>query len=108
MGYCGFMGTNERTTVGGFSPIGEVSADERSRIAFGKAGVRRDDRYAVAVNSEGEILLTPLVSIPKRELLVWEDQLVRESLARGLAQSAAGEVVDLGDFTQYVDEAEED
>lgn len=27
-----------------------------------------------------------------------------ESLARGLAQSAAGEVVDLGTFAQYADE----
>lgn len=85
----------------GFTPVGEVTADERSRIAFGKAGVRRDDRYAVAVNADGEILLTPLVSVPKRELLVWEDELIRSALGRGLAQSAAGDVVDLGDFSQY-------
>lgn len=89
--------------VSGFVPIGEVSADERSRIAFGKVGVRRDDRYAVAVNDNGDILLTPLVTIPKRELLVWEDEQIRASLAAGLAQSAAGEVVELGDFTQYLD-----
>jgi hypothetical protein len=88
----------------GFTPVGEVSADERSRIAFGKAGVRRDDRYAVAVNENGDILLTPLVTIPKRELLVWENELVRASLGRGLAESAAGETVELGDFTQFVDE----
>lgn len=102
------MGTREdgRTAgfTAGFTPVGEVSADERSRIAFGKAGVRRDDRYAVAVNENGDILLTPLVTIPKRELLVWENELVRASLGRGLAQSAAGETVDLGDFTQFVDE----
>lgn len=89
--------------VNGFVPLGEVSADERSRIAFGKAGVRRDDRYAIAVNDTGDILLTPLVTIPKRELLVWEDEQIRASLAAGLAQSAAGDVVDLGDFTQYLD-----
>jgi len=94
-----------RDSVGnvGFTPVGEMTADERSRIAFGKAGVRRDDRYAVAVSADGEILLTPLVSVPKRELLVWEDELVRASLGRGLAQSAANETIDLGDFTQYAD-----
>jgi len=32
------------------------------------------------------------------------DDELRESIARGLAQSAAGEVVDLGDFSQYADE----
>lgn len=87
-----------------FMPVGEVSADERSRLAFGKAGVRRDDRYAVAVNEDGEILLTPLVSVPKRELLVWENEQVRASLGRGLAQTAAGQTHDLGDFSQYADE----
>ena len=87
-----------------FRPIGEVVADERARIAFGKAGVRRDDKYAVAVSDEGEILLTPLVSIPKRELLVWENEHVRTALALALAQSAAGDVEDLGDFTHFADD----
>ncbi|HZW44300.1 MAG TPA: hypothetical protein VFF32_07910, partial [Dermatophilaceae bacterium] len=64
-------------TQGNFQLLGEVVADDRARIAFGKAGVRRDDRYAVAVNDDGEILLTPLTSIPRRELLVWENEQLR-------------------------------
>tara|TARA_B100000949_G_scaffold192220_1_gene176080 strand:+ start:813 stop:1106 length:294 start_codon:yes stop_codon:yes gene_type:complete len=92
----------------GFVAAGEVVADERARIAFGKAGVRRDDRYAVAINADGEILLTPLVSIPKRELIVWENQLVREELAEGLRQSAAGEVMSLGSFAEFADDDIED
>jgi len=48
-----------------------------------------------------------LVSIPRRELIVWEDQLLRESLARGLAEAAAGETVDLGSFAEYLDDAED-
>lgn len=87
-----------------FVPIGEVVADGRSRIAFGKAGVRQDDKYAVSVNDEGEILLTPLVSIPKRELLVWEDEILRASVAKGLEQIASGATRDLGDFSQYAEE----
>jgi hypothetical protein len=83
----------------GFAPAGEVVADERARIAFGKAGVRRDDRYAVAINDQGEILLTPLVSIPRRELFLWENQLAREELGEGLRQSAAGETTSLGSFS---------
>ena len=55
--------------LAGFKPVGEVVADDRARIPFGKAGVRRDDRYAIAVDDHGSILLTPLASIPKRELL---------------------------------------
>lgn len=90
-----------------FRSAGEVAADERARIALGKSGVRKDDRYAVAVNDDGQILLTPLVSIPKRELLVWENAQVRELLAVGLAQSAAGDVADLGDFSEFADDDDE-
>ena len=93
--------------LAGMSLLGEVVADDRARISFGRVGVRKDDRFAVAVGEDGTIVLTPLVSIPKRELLVWENQQLRESLARGLAQSAHGETVDLGDFTQFVDGRDE-
>lgn len=90
--------------IEGFVAAGEVVADERARISFGKAGVRRDDRYAVAISDNGEILLTPLVSIPRRELIVWENQLVRDDLAEGLRQSAAGETVNIGSFAMFADE----
>ncbi|BEH02636.1 hypothetical protein SDC9_161675 [bioreactor metagenome] len=93
--------------IADFKNVGEAVADERGRLPMGKSGVRKDDRYAVAVNDDGQILLTPLVSIPRRELIVWEDQLLRESLARGLAEAAAGETVDLGSFAEYLDDAED-
>jgi hypothetical protein len=95
-------------TGSGFQPQGEVVADDRGRIAIGRVGVRRDDRYAIAVSDDGEILLTPLASVPKRELLVWENKELRMSLASALANSAAGNVTDLGDFTQYVDDDVDD
>jgi hypothetical protein len=77
-------------TLEGFRPVTEVTADERARIAVGKAGVHKDDRFAV--NDEGAILLTPVASIPKRELLVWENDPLRASLFRGLADAAEGKV----------------
>ncbi len=86
-----------------FKSVGEELADERGRLPMAKTGVRKDDRYAVAVNDDGQILLTPLVSIPRRELIVWENQILRESLARGLAEAAAGETESLGSFAQYTD-----
>lgn len=91
-----------------FRSMGEVVADDRARLPLGKTGVRKDDRYAIAVNDDGEILLTPLVSIPKRELIVWENEMLRNSLALGLAQSAAGETVDLGSFAEYLDDEDDE
>jgi len=80
------------TTQEGFHPVAEVTADERARVAIGKAGAHKNDRYAVSTNADGAILLIPLASIPKRELLVWENDQLRASLFRGLADAAEGNV----------------
>jgi hypothetical protein len=80
------------TALDDFRPVAEVTADERARVAVGKAGAHRNDRYAVSVNDDGAILLTPLASIPRRELLIWENDELRASLFRGLADAAEGEV----------------
>lgn len=78
------------TALDGFRPVTEVTADERVRVAVGKAGASARDRYAVSMNDEGAILLVPLASIPRRELLVWENEELKASLFRGLADAAEG------------------
>jgi len=88
----------------GFEPVAEVTADERARIAFGRDGVRRNDRFLVSTRSTGEILLTPLASIPKRELLVWEDDELRTSLLRGLADVTQGRISRRDDLLDDADE----
>ncbi len=80
------------TTLEGFHPVAEVTADERARIPVGRAGAHKDDRYAVSVNDDGLILLTPVASIPKRELVVWENDQLKASLFRGLADAAEGKI----------------
>jgi len=82
-------------TIQDFRPVGEVIADDRRRIPFGKAGVQPQEHYSVHVHEDGRILLTPMALIPKRELIVWENEQLRASLARGIAQVQAGEVTDL-------------
>lgn len=94
------------TTLEGFEPIAEVAADERGRVAIGKAGAHKDDRYAVAKHADGSILLTPLASIPKRELLVWQNDELRASLFRGLADAAEGNVRAVDWVTAEADEDE--
>lgn len=80
------------TATAGFEPLAEVTADDRARIPFGRIGVHRNERFLVSRNAAGEILLTPMASIPRRELLVWENVEVRESLQRGLADVERGRV----------------
>lgn len=86
------------SAAAGFEPAVEVAADDRARIAFGRVGVHQGDRFLVSTRATGEILLTPLASIPKRELVVWENDALRESLLHGLADAAAGRVSRNDDF----------
>ena len=86
----------------GFEPVTEVSADDRARIAFGRVGVHRNDRFLVSRRQSGEILLTPLASIPRRELVIWENDELRESLLRGLGDVGAGRVEPLEDLLDDV------
>ncbi|MHA6805954.1 hypothetical protein [Salinifilum ghardaiensis] len=87
------------TTLAGFEPVTEVAVDERGRVAVGRAlGESSASRFAVSRNEEGQILLTPLVSIPQREKVVWEDEQVKASLLRGMHDAAEGNVSQRDDF----------
>jgi len=92
------------STCEDFHPVTEVTADERARIPFGKAGVHKDDRFAVSMNDDGAILLIPIASIPKRELLAWENEQLKASLFRGLADAAEGKTRRLDWLTEDIDD----
>lgn len=59
------------------------------------------DSPSMDIPVEGGVV-RPLASTPEREREVWRNKDLRESLGRGLEQSARGEVHDLGTFAQYV------
>jgi hypothetical protein len=86
------------TLMPGFEPVTEVAADGRARVAFGRVGVRQHDRFLVSKHPSGEIRLTPLASIPKQELLVWENEQLRASLLRGMDDALNGRVRTRDDF----------
>ena len=92
------------TLIPGFEPVAEVTADARSRVAFGRAGVHSRDRFLISVKTTGEILLTPVASIPKRELLVWENEQVRTSLMKGLNDYEHGRIHQKDSFLDEVSE----
>lgn len=78
-----------------------VQADSRGRLTLGS--VVKAKSYRVMVNDTGQILLEPVVSIPERELWLWQNPDALASVQRGIQHSAAGEICDLGSFAQYVD-----
>jgi hypothetical protein len=92
--------------IGGFDVVGESEADARGRVALGRAGARPGRRYQVRMDPDGVIVLVPVVSIPEREMVVWDHPEIAEQVRAGVADAEAGRVVDLGDFTQYLDHQE--
>ncbi len=90
-----------------FRRAGEVELDARRRLSLGKAGKREHTRYLVEENDEGEIRLIPVVSVPARELFVWNNPELLASLRRGLEDAAAGRVVYRGSFSRYADDEDD-
>lgn len=76
----------------GLESVAEVKADDKGRISFGQLGVQSHSRFLVSVRPTGEILLTPLASVPEYELLVWENEQVLTSLAKGLVDYKEGRI----------------
>ncbi|MEO8541736.1 MAG: hypothetical protein ABI577_18500 [bacterium] len=76
-----------------FHRVTETVVDSRRRVSLGRAGVHEDTRYEVSVSEDGDILLTPLATIPARELTEWQREDVLASLDRGIADIEAGRVL---------------
>ena len=77
-----------------------VRTDERGRLALGAATKERV--YSVSRNKIGQILLTPVVTIPVHEVWLWRNQNALASVQRGLAEAAVG-IGKEGDFSHYAD-----
>ncbi|AXI79239.1 hypothetical protein [Peterkaempfera bronchialis] len=87
-----------------FEAVAETEVDSRGRVSLGRAGAKPGRRYRVESTSDGVLLLTPVVSIPEREMAVWKDPELAESIRRGVDQARAGKTIDLGDFSAYLAE----
>lgn len=90
-----------------FEVVAEAEADSLGRLSLGRAGAGPGRRYRVEANLDGVLLLTPVVSIPERELPVWQDPDLAADIRRGVADAEAGRTVYLGDFSRYLDDDDE-
>ena len=90
-----------------FRVVKEVTqSDSRGRLTLGQ--VVKGKSYRVMINNEGQILLDPVVSIPERELWLWQNPDALASVKRGIEQASTEQGRDLGDFSQYADLEVED
>ena len=78
-----------------------VYADARGRITLGSKAGKKD--YRVSENPQGEIVLTPVVHIPERELWLWNNPESLAAIREEMAQASAGKVHALGSFAEFAD-----
>lgn len=91
-----------------FEVVAETEVDSRGRVSLGRAGAKPGRRYRVESNVDGVLVLTPVVSIPEREMSVWRNPVLAERIRRAYDQAEQGKTVDRGDFSQYLAEEDED
>jgi hypothetical protein len=92
---------------GQFEAIAEAEADNRGRVTIARAGAKPGRRYRVYANIDGLVVLEPVVSIPEREMLVWESADLAQQVRAGINEAESGETVDLGSFAQFLTEGDE-
>ncbi len=86
-----------------FIPVTQVRPDSKGRVTLSKLadGI---SSFNVSKDSEGRLLLEPMVEIPAREKWLFENQEALASLRRGLADAKVGRVTSLGSFAKYAKE----
>jgi hypothetical protein len=95
-----------------FEVVAEVAVDERNRISLTKAldslrdlfQNQKDLRFVIQINDIGQILLSPVISVPLHEAWLNRNPVVLAKVRRGLAQAGAGELTDRGSFDKYADD----
>lgn len=89
-----------------FIPITQVRPDSKGRVTLSKLadGV---SSFKVSRDSEGRLLLEPLVEIPAREKWIYDNPEVLASVHNGLADAQAGRLKSRGSFSKFADEDDE-
>jgi hypothetical protein len=84
---------------------GRVRADAKGRVSLAKF---LENSFPldldITVESDGKITLTPLATIPARELWLYKNPKALESLREGIEQVGNGNVKSRGSFAKYVEE----
>jgi len=97
-----------------FEQVGESSLDERNRVTLSKAVERLRAligdtalsrlHLSVAINSVGQILLTPHVRVAVHEAWLLRNPVALSKVREGIAQAGRGEASPAGSFAQFADD----
>jgi len=81
---------------------GSVKPDAKKRVVLPKSLVREGITYHIYVNSDGQIILDPQVTIPASELWLFQNKDALALVDRGMLES--DKVINRGSFAKYVED----
>jgi len=84
---------------------GSVKPDNRKRVILPKTLIKEGITYHIYINSVGQIVLDPQVTIPASELWLFENKEALASVDRGMAESMNGQAINRGSFAKYIKDA---
>jgi len=88
-----------------FHLVGATQApDSQNRLSLNSATGQPSSIYNIYRNRLGQIVLDPIQTIPPEEAWLWKNPEALAAVREGLADSAAGRVEYLGDFSAYLEE----
>lgn len=84
---------------------GKVRADAKGRVSLARfLDNNLPLELDVTVEEDGKIILTPLATIPARELWLYKNPKALKSLRDGIEQTGKGKVKSRGSFAKYVED----
>ncbi len=94
---------------GSFIYVDSKTLDDKNRLSLGKkvqalmVGMAIGNSMDIYLNSEGYILLRPMIKIPANEAWIWQNEEVRQSFARALEDISAGRTTRVDDLDELLD-----
>ncbi len=92
-----------------FKYVDSKTVDDKNRVSLGKkihtlmAEMDMGNSMDIFLNSEGYILLRPMVHVPANEAWIWQNEEVRQSMARALEDAGAGRTTRVDDLDDFID-----
>jgi hypothetical protein len=83
-----------------------VSVDRYGRLSLGTKYAGK--QYRIQEQRDGDLVLSPMVTIHERELWLIRNPEALEQVRQGVREAEEGELIDLGSFADALEEPDED
>ena len=93
-----------------FKYIDSKTLDDKYRVSLGKKiarfleGISSPRSMDIFLSAEGYILLRPMAHIPANEAWIWQDEDIRNSIARAMAEARTGKTTSVDNLDDFLED----